>query len=288
LKYTPEATPKMSAAAEAEAYKPGTAETNVSALTATSYVAGTIFRIYKEDGVTHYTAVLLKNGNVLEVKNPETGEKAKFNSLVEWREARGAAENDVRVDTERTAKPVATAEDGSLKMKYPKNNKKINRQFRWYYDMMKECNPAMLDNEEIIKAYNALVDVCHKYYNEICPSYHFSHKCYKYSKNLLSYSTYSEWNKLCGFPVDYSSELNDEACKEILDCYKPFYDLVHKDLHAFMEKKEKERKTLSQIKTYRAKIAHIERVISRMTRRYSENLNYYKNKVKGLEDSLKE
>jgi hypothetical protein len=274
----------MSAAAEAEAetYKPGS-----------------LFRIYKEDGVTHYTAVLLKNGNVLEVKNPDTGEKTKFNSLVEWRVARGAAENDVRVDTERTAKPVATAEDGSLKMKYPKNNKKINRQFRWYYDIMKECNPTMLDNEEIIKAYNTLLTVCYKYYDELEPSYWFSRRCYKYSKDLLSYYIPNQWSKWGNFPASFSSEnyyygskkstINfDEARQEILAAYKPFYDLVHKDLHAFMDKKEKERKTLSQIKTYRAKISHIEKVISRMTRRYSENLNYYKNEVKGLEDSLKE
>jgi hypothetical protein len=262
---------------------------------ATTYLPGSLFRYYKEDG-THYTAVLLKDGRVLEVKNPETKEKTKFASLAEWEEVRGCTDDKIQVDTERRPSRTATTEESNV-MKYPRNNKTVNRQLRWYYDMMKECNPEMLDNEEIIKSYNALVDVCHKYYNELCPSYHFSRKCYKYSTNLLSNSAYSQWNKWCGFPAEFSSEsyyygtkkstMNfDEARQEILACYKPFYDLVHKDLHAFMQKKQKEIETLDKIKSYRAKITKTERTIERITRRYAYNLTHYKNRLEELEKSL--
>jgi hypothetical protein len=52
---------------------------------------GTLFRIYKKDSTAHYTAVLLKDGSVLEVKNPDTSnKKEKFASVALWREARGA------------------------------------------------------------------------------------------------------------------------------------------------------------------------------------------------------
>lgn len=264
---------------------------------AETYTKGSLFRYYKEDG-THYTAVLLKDGGVLEVKNPETKEKTKFSSLAEWKEIRGFTDDKIKVDTERKYTDTATTGE-SLVMKYPRNNKKINIQLRWYYDMMKECNPAMLDNEDIIKAYNALVDVCHKYYGELCPSYYFSRKCYKYSTDLLSYSAFSQWNKWCGFPAELSSEsyyygskkstMNfDEVRQEILACYKPFYDLVHKDLQAFMKKKEKERRTLSSIKEYKAKIARTERTIERITSRYVYNLTHYKNRLEELEKSLTE
>lgn len=264
---------------------------------ATTYTTGSLFRFYKEDG-THYTAVLLKDGKVLEVKNPETGEKKIFTNLVEWREARGADEKDLVVDTARKtiSKPVSTEE--SLAMKYPKNNKKINILLRWYYDIMKECNPEMLDNEEIIKAYNKLVDVCHKYYDGLSPSYRISRKRFKYSRELLSYTVPSQWNKWGGFPAGFSSEVTyyyqttksdtnfDVQRQEILDAYKPFYDLIHKDIHKFMQKKEKERITLAGIKDCKARIAKIERTIARVTSRYTKNLTYYKNKLEELEKSL--
>ncbi len=264
---------------------------------AETYTKGSLFRYYKEDG-THYTAVLLKDGAVLEVKNPEGIQKTKFASLTEWKETRGFTDDKIQVDAERKHTQTAATEESHV-MKYPRNNKKSNIQLRWYYTMMKECNPEMLDNEEIIKAYNALVDVCHKYYNELCSSYHFSRSCYKYSTNLLSNSAYSQWNKWCGFPAEFykdsyyygskQSTMNfDEARQEILACYKPFYDLVHKDLHAFMKKKQKEIETLDKIKTYRVKITKTERTIERITSRYAYNLKYYKDELQKLEKSLTE
>ncbi len=264
---------------------------------ATTYLPGSLFRYYKEDG-THYTAVLLKDGRVLEVKNPETKEKTKFASLAEWKEIRGFAEDKIQLDTERTTTNSANGGtgDSSLKMKYPRNSKKINCQLRWYYDMMKECNPAMLDNEEIIKAYNALVDVCHKYYDDLYPSYMYSRKCYKYLYDLFMYTGQSQWNKWAGFQACFPCENDyygakktninfDVAREEILACYKTFYDLVHKDLHSYMEKKEKERSTLKRIERYKAYIAKIERSIQKATSRYEVSLTYYKNELKKLEKS---
>lgn len=49
-----------------------------------SYNPGTIFRCYPTVESKHYTAVLLKNGNVLEVKNPDSWDKTTFDSLEAW------------------------------------------------------------------------------------------------------------------------------------------------------------------------------------------------------------
>lgn len=48
------------------------------------YPTGTTFRYFLSDSVKHYTAVMLKDGRVLEVKNPDSTEKETYEDLDEW------------------------------------------------------------------------------------------------------------------------------------------------------------------------------------------------------------
>lgn len=48
------------------------------------YPTGTTFRYFLSDSVNHYTAVMMKDGRVLEVKNPDSTEKETYEDLDEW------------------------------------------------------------------------------------------------------------------------------------------------------------------------------------------------------------
>lgn len=158
-----------------------------------SFTRNTIIRYHPKDGSEHYTAVMLED-ELLEVKRAGLTVKQTYPSMDKWLESLPGSpvltdivfhlpgnEDRVEEEKEETAqevKPVKPVEP----VKPVKEKKKAKAKFnlipmkepilstRWtlhLHRMMKEANPALLKREDVILAFNALVDVLLEYQSHV-------------------------------------------------------------------------------------------------------------------------
>jgi hypothetical protein len=101
----------------------------------------TLFRLYSSDRSTHYTAIWMKNGKYLEVKNPFITEKKEFESLQAWSEARGFTESAIEITFKQNTTEVKNSKQ---MMRYyerqlAKEIDKINNKMREIKRMTDRC-----------------------------------------------------------------------------------------------------------------------------------------------------
>lgn len=220
--------------------------------TTMTYQIGTVFRMYNNDSSKHYTAIMLKDGKLLEVKNPDGGRVGtKFNSVEEFKTDRQMEGGKLVVDTSKAGGlPIGEDTHG---FKYPRVNESRGWSAwpRWFYNVLLELTPYLLEREDVRDAYNLLVDAleaCNKRYMTIYSNM-------SSSKSMRFYGEYLKWNeggKFKGMPIYFSNETYcsqynrqfkqqdyDEAREKILTSYKQLYDITHVELHAIMEKRDK-------------------------------------------------
>jgi hypothetical protein len=239
----------------------------------------TLFRIFSnEQKDIHYTAVLLKNGTYLEVKNPDTNNtKVVYQTLEEWAKAHNSNINDI------TNSEVSQSKTNNLKFNIISGN--INTKTNltgkfvwdvWYYHIIKTFDKSLLKNSEVIEAFNAFIDMYLKYKDKVnIQTFHLFQKYDKaeiYNPKNLSYHKYfsfsgetheSKWCGLCwSSKISYKISINPEIQKEdytmrseITECYKKFYDLISPTILPKMEKKFKVltayKKIMEEIQTHK-------------------------------------
>jgi hypothetical protein len=129
----------------------------------TSYAPGTLFRLYTNDETQsisfptkpkHYTAVLLKDGKVLEVKNPDTGLKNTFDSLEVWQSSR--PDCTLKADESKSSGVLIGYDTSSFN--YPTEKHSAYKWVQWCYSIVKEAAPQLLNSEEFKLAYNNMVE----------------------------------------------------------------------------------------------------------------------------------
>ena len=146
----------------------------------------TILRYHPADGSDHYSAIVLED-NILEVKQAGKTVKNSYSSVGEWLESLPGAPvwSDIIVSPEEE-KEIAVKAEKEKKVKAVKTEKvkvvkaeKVKAvklrlipmrdeilSTRWtihLHRMMKEANPALLKREDVILAFNALVEVLIEY-----------------------------------------------------------------------------------------------------------------------------
>ena len=287
-----------------------------------SYEKGTTFRFYKEDG-THYTAVQIKDNKLLEVKNPEGGEKRVYETLAEWLEAIGAKQDELKISTRDAAAAAKKAKEPKEQKQHfgktsngfiiPKDKRaNLNKWIRWLYKIMKEAAPELLTSEEVKVAYNNLVGICLKD-SDIESEYYLTGKM-NYSIDLLSYypgSARNAWSGIDGFKVFFQSErygrdpgairsdyygqnnlvkkersVYEAARTEIATAYKALFELVYKPIHAHINKINNKKSLERNIALTKKRIANAEKVIARITARYVQSLNYDRTALERYEKEL--
>lgn len=275
----------------------------------TVFAIGTTFRFYKEDE-THYTAVQIKDNKILQVKNPEGNEKKIYESLIEWMEAIGAKEDQLKIETMKTQAERVSVEKAKDKPRVGKTTDgfiiprdktiNLNKWFRWVYKIIKEAAPELLESEEVKNAYNNLVSICLKD-SDIQSEYYLRGKmpCYH---ELLSYhpgSPRNTWSGIDGFKVFFKSERHgrdsystksdyyygqsnlvkkersvyDESRNEIAAAYKALFELINKPIHKHIYKINLKKKLERYIIYTKKRIEHTEKVLNRITARYIHSLN---------------
>lgn len=131
-----------------------------------SFTPGTVFRAYTIRG-DHNTAVLLKDGSVLEVKNPRTGIKTTYPSIDAWM----AQVKALRMKADTSGARGVIIGPTPEGIHYPTEDHRAYTWVRGLYSLVCELGPELLKSEEFAVAYNALVATCTKYKQEL---YHYS------------------------------------------------------------------------------------------------------------------
>ena len=265
-----------------------------------TYQVGTVFRLYNSDSSKHYTAIMLKDGKVMEVKNPDGGRVGtKFNSVEEFKTEREMEGGKLVVDTSKACGlPIGEDTHG---FKYPRVNESRGWSAwpRWYYNLMLEVMPQLLDREDVRSAYNSLVDAlekCDK--QQMTINSHMSNS--KSARFHMEYLKWNEGNKFKGLPIYFATESYggyspyyrrnfkqqeyDEARALIVTHYKQLYDMTHAELHANMEKRDKIARLESRIHDKVKAMGVIKRRIARLEDQVKSWTGYY---VKMGEDACK-
>lgn len=210
----------------------------------TTYAPKTLLRLYKTDNTYVCTAVVLNTGQVYEVKNSDGVAKKTYDSYESWKAERGA-DMEVRADE--------TKSSGSIPGK-PDANGFIDHcgygYTQWLLTIMYEGTPHLLEKEEVVTAYNNLTNLLARHSAHICPyTYSKSGRHLKYYEyNLVCDST--AW---CGLPVYWKGAppVGDvEIMKGLIDAYKVLYNLVGKDVRAYMKKMSDIAQATSDLKYY--------------------------------------
>lgn len=257
----------------------------------TTYAPGTLFRIYSADNSKHYTAVLLKDGKVLEVKNPDTGKKETFPSLTMWRASHGATEEDVKVDNSKgSGIVVGTVTNG---FNYPTEWHSAYAWIKWLYMIVGEAAPQLLKSEEFKVLYNQMVELCNKHKQELRHwDYSFRGKTRYDAYNLKS--RYAAGDKWDGYPGHfyyekfyyarhsgndykyYSKEDYEVARNEFISVYKKIYEIVQPVISDYMTKKNNILKTQAKISQTKATIKKYEKKVAQL----ESTIKWYKSTVK--------
>jgi hypothetical protein len=119
-----------------------------------SYAPGTLFRAYNAG--QHTTAIQLKDGSVLQVKNV----RATYPSLDAWLVATSATRENLVVDTSKASGITVGADTHGFDYR-----RCYDPQYKWTnhcYALMLELTPHLLERADVRAAFNTLVDVCSK------------------------------------------------------------------------------------------------------------------------------
>lgn len=249
----------------------------------TTYAPGTLFRIYSTAeslsisfptiSSKHYTAVLLKDGKILELKNPDTCKKETFPSLTMWRASHGATEDDVKVDSSKGSGIVIGSNTNGFN--YPTENFSSYTWVRWLYLMVGEAAPQLLKSEEFKTLYNQMVELCNKHKQELRHwDYNFLGKTLYDIKNLKTTRYNEKWDGYPGYFYYenfyysrhsgneykyYSKEEYESARTEIISVYNKIYQIVQPVISDYMTKKNNILSIQSKIAQSKAKIKKAEK-----------------------------
>lgn len=263
----------------------------------TTYTPGTLFRIYSADNSKHYTAVLLKDGKVLEVKNPDTGKKETFPSLTMWRASHGATEDDVKVDSSKGSGIVVGTDTNGFN--YPNDWHSAYSWVKWLYLMVGEAAPQLLKSEEFKTLYNQMVELCNKHKQELRHwDYSFRGKTRYDIYNLKS--RYANGDKWDGYPGHfyyekfyyarhsgndykyYSKEEYEQARAEFVSVYKKIYEIVHPVISDYMTKKHNILMTQAKISQTKATIKKYEKKAEQLQTQVKWYKSFAENEIANL------
>ena len=247
-----------------------------------TYIPGTIFRAYTADNSKHYSAVLLKDGRVFEIKNPDTRERVTYDSFDSW-----FAEHPdctLKVDISKSSGCIIPSDTNGVN--YPTEKHTAFRWVQWLYSIVGEFASSLLTSEDFKTAYNHMVEVATKHKQELD---HYDYLFVGYRRytplTLSSVGGYrAEWS---GYPGSfhsshyyhtpytgighkrYTKEDYTAARVEIVNAYKRLYEIVNPVIsekmaakRAFLDKKREIATVETNIRKSEKKIKELESSIA--------------------------
>jgi hypothetical protein len=259
---------------------------------AAEHPQNTILRFYEEN--SYYSAVILKDGSVLDMT--AGNRKKEYPTVDAWREslpgnptmdaivinekaltADEPTEKPKKKDTKNTKKP---------KCNVPPRNSLVTTHLiaTHLHGTIKAANPYLLEQANVIDAYNKFV-VCLEKYNNIilCRRPYYNEK---YTYGIMMDHPLYHPSRLFR-RTDYA---NATMMKEILDdiytTYTVLHELIKKDIVPYAEKMDHE----LRIETERTKIIRETKRFNHMRLKYSETYEIhareYANNMKYVDDAI--
>lgn len=260
--------------------------------------AGTLHRLTTADGSKHCTAVVLKTGQLLEVKNEFTGIRgAKFDSLEAWKAAR---EDQLTLST-NDSKTVANFKGFNV----PTERVVAYRWLQWCYSIICELAPHLLENETLKAAYNTLAEVSTLYKDDLHTYNVYTSDVQRYNpENIKSIVTqYGDLISI-GYPFKFKShyhyrvpvdriyngsiipEAHREPTKKIIDSYKEICEILKPAIGADLEKKYRIADLIRLIRIKERDIKVEEKKKERFLKRHEMKLYLLKRDLKNASDCL--
>ncbi len=206
----------------------------------------TVVRIYNTDRSAHYSAVVLEDGSILEVKKPNAPFPAppptKYSSYAEWiAERRKEPYTAIDIDYGKAYGIMITDLHG---FNYPPaaprqpNNKAW---LRWIFQLINEGAPQHLSNPEVRDAYNAIVKVVEEAADEFWVSLSFRGSPYFAASDLI-YDPATN-TKLAGLNAAFNIRADPvKAARltyEFLAAYKTLITIAGSDIRTFAVAKQR-------------------------------------------------
>ena len=171
---------------------------------------------------------------------------------------------------EKVEKPKKVKVDKYKGFKVPaKTGPKSTKCVTHIYDMIKEAAPALLDRDDVRTAFNNFVDCLRKYDDTLESWAPVKYNKYNTGIKINEKDTYSYLKGLsCRFKYEYDTWKNTELKKQLVDdsndivnTYRPLYDLIKRDVVPYMETKHWENKSKKDIEYYHNQMEKLETAI---------------------------
>ena len=234
----------------------------------------------------------MKNGKLLEVKNPTNGFKTTpYESLSDWCQHHNTPQEDVKVDDSKASATVVVRDDAITSgFNYPSDKHPAFTWVQYLYSLVKELGPQLLESEYFKILYNLMVDVCTKHKDELNTTARTSGMV-RYAPFRYSYSGgFSTWNGFPGYfhkeynrgSKNYTSEQYNQAREQITTVYKNIYDMITPVIGDIMDKKYKVLRSWQAICSYKKSMTHLQKKISA----FQITIDSYKSAIENQLDVL--
>ena len=239
-----------------------------------SYTTGTILRAYNADKTLHNTAIVLREGGVMELKNVDHRKtRTKHASVDEWKSACSFPEGSIMVDSSKAFGAVIGADTHGFKI--PRGYDMKHNWFYWCYSILVEGLPLLLTNQPIITAFNDLYDICEELkFN--CDSYSSNSTYRRYSSVRFTFNSDKLANGFPGYIPNVSSRSytsDNTKYKQIGEKWKVLYDLLADPFISYLKHKFEESQKLYKINE-----------IQKSIRRCEKKIKEYEATLKGWKD----
>lgn len=276
-------------------------------MAAQALTPNTILRFYEVNGKEeHYSAVILKDGSVIETKSPNgsanktdyTNAKKQYESVDAWRESlpgHPAFENIV-VDAKKEDEKKKSTKEKSTKEKSvkapPKKkcnvpSKKAGTTTRYWaihiHSIMKEANPELLTREDVVDTYNQFVLDIDRYDT-------ISHSHIPVVNKRYTYGIKLEGNFPSCMIIFHNIRQHGRTRKEIEDemgaYYRPLYELIKRDVVPYAEKKDHEIQVKEARKQSIKNIQRIKDLELRYTQQYHSAVKCYEENIRYINTAM--
>jgi len=178
---------------------------------------------------------------------------------------------------------MASSKKKAVKINIPSKDDKALSWTRHVYDIIKETNPNLIKQENIIEAYNAFVEITHKNKDALKLITYKPDFRTKYNKGIVI--GFTKDGQITGINYYPTYPINKKDCphfKEIIDTYYVLFELIKTEVVPYMERKHAEYMHKVNINDYTKQLKRQEQALLNLSSRFDANIQYYERSIHSL------
>jgi len=269
-----------------------------------TYAPKSMLRFYPTDSDAHYTAVILENEKVYQIKSP-TNEKMEFDSVEEWLHSLpGSPSADALIvhsaeQENQQVKQVKKEKEKEKKKKFNVPSKVKTRggnPLKWgrhVYLSMKTLVPSLLEKEGVMDAYNDFIDVLSVPRPNIVIYITGGANSHLHGINLEGYDTIPVHCNVLHASAHQTIEKNkerlvqrDEMIQACRKAYLPLYELIKREMVPLIEQKKRDQLNRGMIAYHTVQVRKVvqkqiraQEKFDAVMQRMEKNIEYNKKQI---------